>query len=49
MLEAYGARAALRREWHSTEDPATRLRITEQALGHIAVQLELVERRQADS
>jgi MerR family transcriptional regulator, repressor of the yfmOP operon len=47
VVEAEDARAALRREWHSTEDPATRLRIIEQALGHIAVQLELVERRQA--
>jgi DNA-binding transcriptional MerR regulator len=47
VVEAEDARAALRREWHDTEDPATRLRIVEQALGHIAVQLELVERRQA--
>jgi DNA-binding transcriptional MerR regulator len=35
------------REWHDTEDPAARLRIVDQALGHIATQLELVERRQA--
>ena len=47
VVEAEDARAALRREWHDTEDPATRLRIVEEALGHIAVQLELVERRQA--
>jgi MerR family transcriptional regulator, repressor of the yfmOP operon len=47
VVEAEDARAALRREWQDTEDPATRLRIVEQALGHIAVQLELVERRQA--
>jgi DNA-binding transcriptional MerR regulator len=47
VVEAEDARAALRREWHGTEDPATRMRIIEQALGHIGVQLELVERRQA--
>jgi MerR family transcriptional regulator, repressor of the yfmOP operon len=47
VVEAEDARAALRREWHETEDPATRLRIVDEALGHIAVQLELVERRQA--
>jgi DNA-binding transcriptional MerR regulator len=47
VVEAEDARAALRREWHGTEDPAERLRIVEQALGHIGVQLELVERRQA--
>ena len=47
VVEAEDARAALRREWHGTEDPATRLRIVEQALGHIGVQLELVGRRQA--
>jgi DNA-binding transcriptional MerR regulator len=47
VVEAEDARAALRREWQGTEDPATRRRIVDQALGHIAVQLELVERRQA--
>lgn len=47
VVEAEDAREILRREWHGTEDPATRLRIVEQALGHIATQLELVERRQA--
>jgi len=47
VVEAEDAREALRREWHGTEDPATRLRIVDQALGHIATQLELVERRQA--
>jgi DNA-binding transcriptional MerR regulator len=46
VVEAEDARAALRREWHGTEDPATRSRIVEQALGHIAVQLEMIERRQ---
>jgi MerR family transcriptional regulator, repressor of the yfmOP operon len=47
VVEAEDARAALRREWHGTDDRATRRRIVDQALGHIAVQLELVERRQA--
>ena len=47
VVEAEDAREALRREWHGTEDPATRMRIVDQALGHIATQLELVERRQA--
>jgi MerR family transcriptional regulator, repressor of the yfmOP operon len=47
VIEAEDARAALRREFRETEDPATRLRILDAALGHIAVQLELVERRQA--
>jgi MerR family transcriptional regulator, repressor of the yfmOP operon len=47
VVEAEDARAALRREWHGTDDPDERLRIIEQALGHIGVQLELVERRQA--
>ena len=47
VVEAGDAREALRREWHGTEDPAARLRIVDQALGHIATQLELVERRQA--
>jgi MerR family transcriptional regulator, repressor of the yfmOP operon len=47
VVEAEDAREALRREWHGTEDPATRLRIVDQALGHIATQLQLVERRQA--
>jgi DNA-binding transcriptional MerR regulator len=47
VVEAEDARAALRREWQGTEDPAMRLRIVEQALGHIGVQMELVERRRA--
>jgi MerR family transcriptional regulator, repressor of the yfmOP operon len=45
VVEAEDARAALRREWHGTEDPATRLRIVEEALGHLGLQLGLVERR----
>ncbi len=47
VVEAEDARAELRREWQGTEDPTTRLRIVDQALGHIATQLDLVERRQA--
>jgi MerR family transcriptional regulator, repressor of the yfmOP operon len=47
VVEGEDARAALRREWQGTEDPAMRLRIVEQALGHIGVQMELVERRRA--
>ena len=47
VVEAEDARAGLRREWQGTEDPAMRLRIVEQALGHIGVQMELVERRRA--
>ncbi len=46
VVEAEDARAALRREWHDTDDPARRRRIVDEALGHIAVQLDLVERRQ---
>ncbi|HYB29928.1 MAG TPA: MerR family transcriptional regulator [Solirubrobacteraceae bacterium] len=45
LLEAEDARAQLRREIQQTEDPAEIKRILEQALGHIANQLELVRRR----
>ncbi|HEX4670599.1 MAG TPA: MerR family transcriptional regulator [Solirubrobacterales bacterium] len=46
LVEAEGARAALRREWQSgVEDPVRRRQILEQSLGHIANQLELVRRR----
>ncbi len=45
LVEAETARAGLRREYHQTDDPATRERILEQALGHIADQLELVRAR----
>jgi DNA-binding transcriptional MerR regulator len=48
VVEAEEARAALRREWHETEDPDTRRRIVDEALGHIAGQLELVRRRRAE-
>jgi DNA-binding transcriptional MerR regulator len=46
LVEAEGARAELRREWHGgVEDPVRRHEILEQSLGHIARQLELVRRR----
>ena len=45
LLEAESARAELRREYHQTDAPAARLSILEQALGHIATQLELVRGR----
>ncbi len=46
LVEAEGARAALRREWHSAaEDPVRRRQILDEALGHIDRQLELARRR----
>jgi len=45
LLEAETARAELRREYHQADDPATRGRILDQLLGHIATQLELVRGR----
>ena len=48
LLEAEDARAQLRREIRETEDPAEIKRILEQALGHIANQLELVRRRRRE-
>jgi DNA-binding transcriptional MerR regulator len=46
LVEAEGARAELRREWHGgVEDPVRRHEILDQSLGHIARQLELVRRR----
>ncbi len=48
LLEAETARAELRREYQKAEDPATRRRILDQALGHIATQLELVRSRQRE-
>jgi MerR family transcriptional regulator, repressor of the yfmOP operon len=48
LLEAETARAELRRELQQTEDPSEIRQLLEQALGHIATQLELVRgRRQA--
>jgi DNA-binding transcriptional MerR regulator len=48
LVEAEEARAALRREWRETEDPATRRRIVAEALGHLDAQLELVRRRRQE-
>jgi DNA-binding transcriptional MerR regulator len=49
LVEAEGARAALRREWHEgVEDPVRQRQILEESLGHIASQLELVRRRREE-
>jgi DNA-binding transcriptional MerR regulator len=49
LVEAEGARAALRREWsEGVEDAARRQQILEESLGHIARQLELVRRRREE-
>jgi DNA-binding transcriptional MerR regulator len=48
VLDAEAARAELKREWNQTEDPEARRRILEEALVHIASQLELVRGRQRE-
>ncbi|HET7590068.1 MAG TPA: MerR family transcriptional regulator [Solirubrobacterales bacterium] len=49
LVEAEGARAELRREWHGgVEDPVRRRQILEQSLAYIARQLELVRRRREE-
>jgi MerR family transcriptional regulator, repressor of the yfmOP operon len=48
VLAAQEARAELKREYHATEDPATRKRILDEALGHIAMQLDLVRERRGE-
>ncbi len=48
LLDAETARAELRREYEQTEHPARRRMILEQALGHIATQLELVRSRRVE-
>jgi len=46
LVEAEGARAELRREWHGgVEDPVRRRQILEESLAYTARQLELVRRR----
>jgi len=45
LAEAEGARAALRRQFESTDSDAERLRIIEAALPHVDTQLALVRRR----
>jgi DNA-binding transcriptional MerR regulator len=48
LVEAEEARAVLRREFYASEDPARQREILDEALGHIAYQLELVRRRQGE-
>ena len=49
LVEAEGARAALRREWQGgVEDPVRRRQILEESLTHIGRQLELVRRRREE-
>jgi DNA-binding transcriptional MerR regulator len=49
LVEAEGARAALRREWQGgVEDPVRRRQILEESLIYIARQLELVRRRREE-
>lgn len=48
LLEAESARAEIRREYRKAEDPRTRRRLLEQALDHIATQLELVRERRGE-
>ena len=49
LVEAEGARAALRREWQGgVEDPVRRRQILEESLAYIARQLELVRRRREE-
>jgi MerR family transcriptional regulator, repressor of the yfmOP operon len=48
LIEAEAARAELRREYQQAEDATTRGRILEQALGHLATQLELVRGRRGE-
>jgi MerR family transcriptional regulator, repressor of the yfmOP operon len=46
LVEAEGARAALRREWQGgVEDPVRRRQILEESLAYTARQLDLVRRR----
>jgi DNA-binding transcriptional MerR regulator len=46
LVEAEGARAALRREWEEgVEDPVRRRQILEESLLHTGHQLELLQRR----
>ncbi len=46
LIEAEGARAELRREWHGgVEDPVRRREILEESLTYITRQLDLVRRR----
>ena len=48
LLEAESARAEIRREYQATEDPPTRYRLLEEALGHLGTQLELLRARRSE-
>jgi DNA-binding transcriptional MerR regulator len=48
ILAAQEARAELKREYHATDDPEARKRILDEALRHIATQLDLVRDRQRE-
>jgi DNA-binding transcriptional MerR regulator len=48
LVEVETARAALRKEYRETEDPAEQRRILEQLLPHIEHQLELVQTRKRE-
>ena len=48
LLEAESARAHLRREYETTDDPEAQRRILDEALGHIGIQLELVRGRRRE-
>jgi len=47
-VEAEEARAALRQEFHATEDQGRQHQILEESLGHIASQLGLVRARKKE-
>jgi DNA-binding transcriptional MerR regulator len=48
LVEAEEARAVLRREYQSSDDPERRGQILHQSLGHLDRQLQLVRRRRAE-
>ena len=48
LLEAEAARAEIRQELKQSEDPDTRRRLLNEALGHITTQLELVRGRRRE-
>jgi MerR family transcriptional regulator, repressor of the yfmOP operon len=49
LVEAEGARAELRREWHAgVDDPVRRRQILEESLTYTARQLDLVRRRREE-
>jgi len=48
LVEAEEARAVLRRECRTSEDPVRRREILHQSLGHLDRQLELVRRRKGE-